>query len=118
MISASGVSVKMGDRRLGQLVDGGAGGVELAQQRGEVNAHRGFDVGRLVQVGVGEDGRNRSTSRSRSRRPPAVTSSRRSRAGVSWRGRAGVGAAATMARASGRASPPLGSSANAMTSAG
>ena len=45
----------MGDRRLGELVGGGAGGVELAQQRGELDAHRVLDLRRLVQVGVGED---------------------------------------------------------------
>ena len=48
-------------------------------------------------------------SRSRSRRwRPALTSSRRSRAGVNWAACAGVGAAARMVRASARASPPLG----------
>ena len=39
------VSFKMGGRRLGQLVNGRTGGVELAQQRGELNAHRVFHHG-------------------------------------------------------------------------
>ena len=50
------VLLKMGDRRLGQLVGGGAGGVELAQQRAQLDAHRVLDQRWLVQVGVGEDG--------------------------------------------------------------
>jgi hypothetical protein len=49
------VLLKMGDRRLGEFVDGGAGSVELAQQRGKLDTHRVFDLRRLVQVGVGED---------------------------------------------------------------
>ena len=46
----------MGDRRLGQFIGGCAGGVELAQQRAQLNPHRVFDHRWLVQVGVGEDG--------------------------------------------------------------
>ena len=49
------VLLKMGDRRLGELVGSGAGRVELTQQRGEVDAHRVFDLLWLMQVGVGED---------------------------------------------------------------
>jgi hypothetical protein len=33
---------------------GRTGGVELAQQGGQLNAHRVFDHWRLMQVGVGE----------------------------------------------------------------
>ena len=56
--------------------------------------------------------RSRATSRSRWRRRPALPSSRRSRAGQGG-GLRRVGAAARMVRASARASPPSGSSANA-----
>jgi hypothetical protein len=49
------VLLKMGDRRLGQLVNGQAGGLELAQQCGELNPHGVFDQWQLVQVSVGED---------------------------------------------------------------
>ncbi len=45
----------MGTRRLGQLISSRAGGVELAQQRAQLNTHRVFDPWWLVQVGVGED---------------------------------------------------------------
>jgi hypothetical protein len=48
------VLFKMGDRRLSQLICGGTGGLELARQRGQLDAHGVFDHGRLVQVGVGE----------------------------------------------------------------
>ena len=49
------VLLKMGDRRLGELLGSGACRVELTQQRGEVDAHRVFDLRWLMQVGVGED---------------------------------------------------------------
>ena len=48
------VLLKMGDRRLGQFVGSGAGGVELAQQRGQLDPHCVFDQSRLMQVGGGE----------------------------------------------------------------
>jgi hypothetical protein len=48
------VLLKMGDRRLGQLIGGCTSGIELAQQCGQLDAHRVFDRGWLVQVGVGE----------------------------------------------------------------
>jgi hypothetical protein len=48
------VLLKMGDRRLGQLVGGRAPGVELAQQCSQLDADRGFHHRRLVQVSVGE----------------------------------------------------------------
>jgi hypothetical protein len=49
------VSVKMGDRRLGELVNRSAGGVELAQQSTELDAHGVLYGGWLVQAGAGED---------------------------------------------------------------
>ena len=50
------VLFKMSDRRLGQFVGGAAGGVELAQQGREVDAHRVLHRRWwLVQVGVCED---------------------------------------------------------------
>ena len=61
------VLLKMGDRRLGQRIDGAAGGVELAQQRGQLNPHGVFDEWRLVQVGVGEDLRAAARCRGRGR---------------------------------------------------
>ena len=39
------VLLKMGDRRLGQLLGGRAGGLELAQQRRQLDTHRVFDLG-------------------------------------------------------------------------
>ena len=48
------VLLKMGDRRLGELLDGRAGGLELAQQRPQLNTHRVFHLWWLMQVGVGE----------------------------------------------------------------
>jgi|SRR5882757_11327786 len=49
------VPLNMGGRRLGEVVSGRAGGVELAQQRGQLKAHRGLDLRRLVQVVAAED---------------------------------------------------------------
>ena len=45
----------MSDRRLGEFVGSGAGGLELAQQRTQSDTHRGFDLWWLAQIGVGED---------------------------------------------------------------
>jgi len=49
------VLFKMVDRRLGEFVGSRAGGLELAQQRAQLDTHRVFHHCRLVQVGVGED---------------------------------------------------------------
>ena len=59
------VLLKMGDRRLGEFLGCRAGGLELAQQRGELDAHRIFDLRRLMQVGVGEDCRAAARHRGR-----------------------------------------------------
>ena len=112
------VPLKMGDRRLGQLIGGGAGGVELAQQRAQLDAHRVLHDRWLVQVGAGEDlpqpfdvavevalaaGFDQQSAQPRR---------------VSLAAWVGVGAAARMVRASARASPPSGRSANATRAAG
>ncbi len=112
------VLVKMGDRRLGEISSGGAGGLELTQQCGELDAIAFSTTGGWCRWVSVKTSRRRCTSRSRLRWRPALTSSRRSRAGVSFAASVGVGAAAKMVRASARASPPSGSPANAAMAAG
>jgi hypothetical protein len=112
------VVLKMGDRRLSKRVGGGAGGLELAQQRGQVNAHRLFHDRGLVQVGVGEDlpqpGDVAVEIAFAAGFDQQSAQPRRSQLG-SVRRRRG---ADKMARASARASPPSGSSANAASAPG
>lgn len=43
--SKGAVPVKMGRGRLGEIVGGGSGGVEPAQQRGQSNTHRVSTIG-------------------------------------------------------------------------
>ena len=112
------VLLKIGDRRLGQLLDGRAGGVELAQQRAQLNPHRVFDHRWLVQVGVGEDGAQ----------PVDVTIQFAAAAGGDQQPTQPRGGQLGGLRGSrrgrqdgariGAASPPLGSSANATMAAG
>src|SRR5574337_1666439 len=108
----------MRDRRLGEFAGSSAGGVELAQQRRQVDAHRVLHRRWLVQVGVGEDLPQTcgvaveiafATGLDQQSAPPG---------GVSFAAWAGVGAAARMVRASRRANPPSGSSANVANAAG
>ena len=65
MIVGVRVLLKMGDRRHGQLLDGRTGGLELAQQRPQLNTHRVFHYRRLMQVGVGEHRRAAARRRGR-----------------------------------------------------
>ena len=58
-------------------------GVELAQQRRQLDTHGGLDLRRLVQVGVGEDLAQPVDVAVEVGWRPALTSSGRSRAGVS-----------------------------------
>ena len=114
------VLLKMGDGRLRELVDGRAGGVELAQHRRQLDAHRGLDLGRLMQVGAGEN----------VPQPVDVTVEIAAATGLdqqpaqprrgqhSGLGGGGRGEQVRMVRASRRASPPLGSSAKAVMAAG
>ena len=90
-----------------EVVRAGAGGVELAEQGERLAAHGLLDKGRLAHLPGAECLAQPLRPGVDSAAAPAFLSKARSWAGVSFAASPGVGAAARMARASGRVMPPL-----------